>query len=240
MFKRVRPVIIVVENTPIVVSDIKQIIESINKGCFWEEFEIAVDVFNILTDTPNKEPCFVNYKDVSYFPKIVDSKELKIVDLNPLFDYLCKFEFLNKSHLYVQPIVLFAMDGSVDYSFDEERFEKFRKSYIYSDSLRPVTFSGLEFREKRHIRVINALLNKGGKNETEPDTFLAFAPYSAFTYAFWLMETFPKGETDVIIEPPFPTDVVIRNGEILREKTKSPNKIAKWKKEMREYHQYYS
>lgn len=238
MFKIVRPVIIVVENTPVVVSEIKEIVKSIKRGCFWEEFEITVDIFEILTDTTDKEPCFVNYKDVSYFPKIVDNKDIKTVDINHLFDYLCKFEFLNKSHLYVQPIVLFALDGSVDYSFCEEKLVKFRESYIYSDSLRPVTFSGFEVREERHERVINAFLNKGGKNEAEPDTFLAFSPYSAFTYAFWLMGTFPKGETDIIIEPPFPTDIVIRNGEIFREKTKSPLKIARWKKELQEYNRF--
>ena len=70
-----------VENTSVVVSDIKKIVASINKGCFWEEFEITVDFFEILTDTTDKEPCFVNYKDVSYFPKIVDNKDIKTVDI---------------------------------------------------------------------------------------------------------------------------------------------------------------
>ena len=140
MFKRIRPVIIVVENTPGIVSDVQKIFESISKGYFWEDFEITVNVFEILTDTPCKEPCFVNYKDVLYSPQIVDSKDINTVDLNPLFDYLCKFDFLNKRHKYVQPIVLFAMDGSVNYRFDDEKLCKFRKSYIYSDSLRPLSF----------------------------------------------------------------------------------------------------
>ena len=106
MINRIRPVIIVVENTPMVVSAVKKIFESINKGYFWEDFEISVDVFEILTDTPNKKPCFMNYKDASYSPKIVDSKNINTVDLNPLFDYLCKFEFLNKSHIYVMTFLL--------------------------------------------------------------------------------------------------------------------------------------
>lgn len=235
VFERVRPVIIVVENTPGVVSDVKKIFESINKGYFWEDFEITVDVFEILTDVANKEPCFVNYKDVSYFPKIVDSKDFKTVDLNPLFDYLCKFEFLNKNHIYVQPIVLFALDGSVNYSFDDENLCNFKKSYIYSDSLRPLSFRHFDRIGDKHRQTIDALMNKG--KAARP--FLAFAAYTCLTYAFWLIETMPKGETDVIVPPSFPTDVIIKNGEICRRRTKSIKKIARWKNEIQEYNRRY-
>lgn len=234
MINRIRPVIIVVENTPMVVSAVKKIFESINKGYFWEDFEITVDVFEILTDTPNKEPCFVNYKDASYFPKIVDSKDINTVDLNPLFDYLCKFEFLNKSHVYVQPIVLFAMDGSANYRFDEAKLCKFKKSYIYSDSLRPLSFMHYDRTRDKHRQTVNALMNKG--KAAEP--FLSFAAYTCFTYAFWLMETMPKGYTDVIVRPAFPTDVYIKNGRICRRKTTSIKKIARWMDEMQEYYRY--
>lgn len=126
MFKRVRPVIIAVENTTEVVPKIREIIEDINDGEFWEDFEITVDIFEILTDTVDKEPCFVNYKDVSYFPRVVENKDKKIVDLNPLLVYLQKFEFLRKKHLYVQPVVLFALDGTNEYSFDTEKLCDFK------------------------------------------------------------------------------------------------------------------
>ena len=234
MFKRIRPVIIVIENTPEVVSDVQKIIESINEGYFWEDFEITVDVFEILTGTPSKEPCFRNYKDVSYSPQIVDSKDIKTVDLNPLFDYLCKFDFLSNSHKYVQPIVLFAMDGSANYRFDDEKLCEFRRSYIYSDSLRPLSFRCFDRTDDKHRRTIDALMNKGKSSRT----FLAFAAYTCLTCAFWLMETMPKGHTDVIVRPAFPTDVFIENGKICSRKTRSIKKMAKWLNEMREYYRY--
>lgn len=236
MFKRVRPVIIAVENSADMVQDVKRIVEYINAGRFWEDFEITVNIFEILTDTANKEPCFVNYKDVSYFPKVVDNKDKKAVDLNPLLEYLHKFEFLSKRHLYVQPIVLFAMDGSNEYSFDEEKLCNFRTSYIYSSSLRALNFKHLNWRHGNHEKVINTLLNEG----EEAESFLYYHLSACFEYAFWLMEeTFPNVETDVIVSPRFPKDTIVVNGKIVRVNSKSPRKIARWQKEMKEFNRRY-
>lgn len=234
MIKRVRPVIIVVENTADVVRDVKKIIEGVNKGHYWEDYEIIVDIFQILTDDANKEPDFTYYKDVQFVPNIKSNNEQKTVDLNPLFEYLLRFEFLNNRSKFVQPIVLFAMDGSNNYSFDKEKYLRFKKSYIYSDSLRPLSFYCFGWIDRGHEQIIKALLNKG----EEAEVFLSLAPYSSLTYAFWLMETMPKGETDVITRPEFPTDVVIKNGKICRVKTKSPKKVSKWLKELRKYMRY--
>lgn len=236
MIKRVRPVIIAVENTTKVVPIIKEIVEDIREGKFWEDYKISVDIFEILTDTSNKEPSFTRFQDVSYSPRIVNNTEAESVDLTPLFDYLCKFEFLRKKRLYVQPIVLIALDGSKGYSFSEKGLNQFRKSFIYSSSLRVLNFVDFSWMGNKHDTIIDVLANEGEGN----DEFLYCHLYASFECAFWLMEeTFPKVKTDVIVEPPFPKDTIIVNGEIVRVMSKSLRKIARWRKEMKEFNHRY-
>lgn len=235
MFKRVRPVIIVIENTKDVVFFGEDIFKNINKGYFGEDYEIIVDTFQLLTDGANKEPNFVYYKDFQMFPTVETITEKK-VDLDSLFEYLLKFEFLNDKKKYVQPIVLFALDGSNEYIFDEDRYLMFTHSYIYTDSMRPVHLENDPYLKcKRNKQVVDYLSNK---DSDEKKTFLALGTYNALSYAFWLMETMPEGETDVIVRPPFPKDIVIKKGKICRVRTKSPKKIAKWKKELRYYRRF--
>lgn len=160
MPKKVRPVIIVIENTKDVVFFSEDIFKNINKGYFGEDYEIIVDVFQLLTDGANKEPTFVYYKDFRMFPTIENITEKKI-DLDPLFEYLLKLEFLNDNTKYVQPIVLFALDGSDEYIWNEKKYRMFTRSYIYTDSLRPVHLENDPFlNHERNKHIVDCLSNK--------------------------------------------------------------------------------
>lgn len=235
MAKKVRPVIIVIENTKDVVFFGEGIFKNINKGYFGEDYEIIVDTFQILTDGANKEPTFDFYKDFQMIPTIENITEKK-VDLNSMFEYLLKFEFLNDHRKYAQPIVLFALDGSREYIFDDDKYRMFTRSYIYTDSMRPVHLENDPFlKNEKNKQVVDYLSNR---DSDEKGTFLALGTYNALSYAFWLMETMPEGESDVIVRPPFPTDVIIKKGKICRVKTKSAKKIAKWKEELRYYRRF--
>lgn len=104
------------------------------------------------------------------------------------------------------------------------------------NSLRTLNFKHLSWIHGKHEKVIDALLNEG--EEAEP--FLYFHLSACFEYAFWLMEeTFPKVETDVIVSPRFPKDTIIEDGKIVRVMSKSPRKIARWQKEMKEFNRSY-
>ncbi len=63
VFERVRPVIIVIENTADVVSETKDIFKNITKGYFGEDYEIVVDTFQLFKDNADKKPDFVYYKN---------------------------------------------------------------------------------------------------------------------------------------------------------------------------------
>lgn len=232
MFERVRPVIIVIENTAGVVSETKDIFKNITKGYFGEDYEIVVDTFQLFKDNADKKPDFVYYKNFQFAPTNKDLKGQKEVDLNPVFEYLQEFEFLNDRRKYVQPIVLIALDGSHEYIFDDEKYLKFKSAYIHSDSLRVLTFCDLNWTDGAHERVVKCLSNN---DEEVTDTFLALGPYNGLTTAFWIMETYPKCKMCIVDPPRYPTDTIIKNGVISKKKTKSLKKIICWIKEWIEY-----
>ena len=232
MPKRVRPVILVVENTADVISETKKIFKNITKGYFGEDYKIVVDTFQLFEDNANKSPNFVYYRNFQFAPTNKDLKGQKEVDLNPVFECLLKFEFLNDKRKYVQPIVLIALDGSHEYIFDDEKYLKFRNTYIHSDSLRVLTFYDMSWIDGAHEHVVKCLSNN---DEEVADTFLALGPYNGLTTAFWIMETYPKCESCIVDPPRYPTDTIIKNGTISKRKTKSLKKIFGWIKEWIEY-----
>lgn len=235
MFKRIRPVIIVVENSKNskINNEIQYqlgcIIESINNKYFSasKKRNLIVDILQIPSKSDDVNPNFVKYNKLSYNEEENTDNTRETVDLNPLFDYLLKMEWLANKFKYAQPIVLFVMDGESEYSYDESLFNQFKKSYIFNCALRPVTYQGKP--KSSNIEVLKFLTNQN----SYAWEFSYLTPYSALSLAFQIMENESGAESDVI-DNHYPMDCKIINGEICWIKTRSLQRIFKWlRKEIR-------
>lgn len=242
MFKRIRPVIIVVENSTEkwVQKEIEEYIDHItdwiNRKVYMgsENRGLVADIFQLPTNTTEHLPNVVKNDELRYIKEDIYETEDNKVCLDPLFDYLCKLEFLNNKFKYVQPIVIFAMEGSREYVFDKRKFISFKRSYIYSNALRAVVYGGKPIGYRREptkdtIEVLKSLANKN--QDVSWDEFYFQNPHMALIQAFMWMEYVDCGPTDVVNNY-FPEDCVIRNGIIRWVKTKSIKKIWKWLKDI--------
>ena len=243
MFERIRPVIVVVENSTETLvqkeidENISHITDWINRKTFMGSNNrgLVADIFQFPSSKVSYLPNIVKHSDLKYIKEEICDKKEKKVCLDPLFDYLVNLEFLNNKFKYVQPIVIFAMEGSKDYIYDERKFLQFRKSYIYSNALRIATYGGkpLESRcepTKENIEILKLLTNKNKDVSWEEFRFLD--PHTVLIQAFIMMENV-DGDSGCIEDHHFPKDCVIKNGKICWVKTKSIKRILKWLKQIK-------
>lgn len=242
MAKRVRPVIIVVENSTEkwvqeeIEKDIEHITDWVNRKIYMGSRNrgLVADIFQFPSNKADRPPNVVVNNELRYTKEEIHNTEDNKVCLDPLLDYLCKLDFLNNRFKYVQPIVIFAMEGSREYVFDKRKFRNFKRSYIYSNALRAVVYGGKPIGYRREptkdtIEVLKSLANKN--QDVSWDEFCFQDPHMALIQAFMWMEDVDSGPTDVVNNY-FPEDCVIRNGKIRWVKTKSLKRIWGWLKDV--------
>ncbi len=143
--ERIRPVIIVVENSSDlsvqfkISQSVHGITDLLNKRAFvgGKTHDIIVDIFQLSLASADAQPNLVKSTDLIYSEKTVPPLQ-ESINLDPLFNYLVKLEHLNNRHKYLQPVVLFIMDASNDYIYSSEKLALFKRSYIYNNAFRVV------------------------------------------------------------------------------------------------------
>lgn len=233
MFKRARPVIIVVENSTDkwvqkeIEENIERITDWINRKVFMgsENRGLVADIFQLPSNTTKRMASVVKNDELRYIKEEIHETVDNKVCLDPLFDYLCKLEFLNNRSKYVQPIVIFAMEGSREYVYNERKFIQFRRSYIYTNAFRVVTIGYKRNLARDNIEILQSLANKN--KDISWRQFYFQDPHMALIQAFIMMEDVDGGPS-CIEDHYFPEDCVIRNGKICWVKTKSIKKIIDW------------
>lgn len=147
--------------------------------------EKMAEIIDMINNNPKSlGACTCNIIATHYF--ITPNKNNATVDLNPLLDYLCKMDYLQDMEKSLQPIVLFLLDGTADYAFTFNQYKRFKRSYIYNNSLRMISWVGNL--SQNNIRALKLISNKNFNIE-EMETIGQDDPRQQLYFAIHMMQS---------------------------------------------------